>query len=373
MLIGGSFHDLGTPRIQTLQDQSLQNEAGLSTFLAEAAGVWKRLYSIPRNSKRRITGYGKRMRSASEHEPKPLQDWLQSRREAVACPERNPREHEFDTEALVVAAKDEAGDEWTDKQEKEIARQEGLLTSRKVDAARRGHLLQHEQSQEMTDMVAASEGAIVKRREARNRLELRLSQRICRPQFNLFGHVVWVQPGLLSLDSINKALLQHHMRRAQQDTLAVDLMVVSDVSNPGVTISAMAGMFGTLICSQGFFESGGSVGCAVAYEPAMEVRRSVFISPDFSRALPALTHILRRCFQERRSKWKQLYSLDEWLQYQLSHPKNSSSCWALLTPEEKAQHAALQRHQWALTVERFTSLILKVDHSRTALGIGNAA
>lgn len=128
----------------------------------------------------------------------------------------------------------------------------------------------------------------------------------------------------MSADSINKAFLQHHTRRAQQDTLAVDLIIVSDVSNPGVTISTMAGMFGTLICSSHFFESGDSVGCAVAYEAAMEVKRSIFISPDFSRA------------------WKQLYSLNEWLQYQLSHPKNSSSCWALLTQEEKAQHAALQ-------------------------------
>ena len=275
----------------------------------------------------------------------------------------------LDPAVLCAEAKTLAGDAWTEKQSKECQRQEKVLKVRHLEAAAQSHLLDDELQGDSEQQVQLLFAAEDKNREARDRLQDRMAQRLARPDFNLYGHTVVCAPGLFTENEQAAIRLKHHMRPGRGDD--VDVCVVPDVAEVHPAVKLAACLQGTMIGNPVFFATGGKQGCAVTFLPAIRTQRFIYMSYDFKVQHPQCSAVLTRVLQgSRLCKWKQLDTLASWLEHQIAAPKKASLYWALLGDSEKSQQPALAAHRYACTLDMFLRLVNGVDYSKSALGIG---
>ena len=323
-------------------------------------------------SGRRLHGYFKEAKPEEPGAQKSLAVVLRERRKDVQRLAAAGAAINLDPAVLFAEAKALAGDAWTNKQSNECKRQDDVLQVKQLEAAARCHLLNHERAEDIDEQVSLFYAAEDKNRAARARLEDRMSERLARPDFHLFGQSVVCTPGLFTQVQEAEIRLRHQMRPAYGDE--VDIFVVPDVAEAHPAVKLAACLQGNMIANPVFFSSGGKQGCAVAFAPAILTQRFVYMSYDFRAQHPQCSAVIRRVQQgNRRCKWKVLDTLADWLQRQVDAPKKASFHWALLADREKAAQPALAAHKYALTFDMLLQLVNKIDYSRSALGIGSAS
>ena len=188
---------------------------------------------------------------------------------------------------------------------------------------------------------------------------------MARPVFCLFGKTVCLR--FQAPDpSMDRVLVQYNMRRATP-TEVVDLFVVPDIACVGQAVQLLAYMYGSMIGTVEFLQSGGSAGAVAGYLPAISMQKHIYISDAFAAAYPALDALLRQVLDMPTCSWKAIDTLAAWLRLQI-HRKEASKYLALVTKAEKESEGALNEHKYFLTLEGFLQHIQRLDHDRTALG-----
>ena len=193
---------------------------------------------------------------------------------------------------------------------------------------------------------------------------------MARPCFHLLGKYVFMEAGLLAGSEFNAVLRKYHMRPAANDASA-ELFIVADIMEPGPVVSCIAGISGCMVGSVAFFRSGGMEGAVASYLPSLCMQKKLYVSDAFSNEKPDVARVLRGVVSSANSNWKTIRTFEEWLQLQVRQ-KSPSKFIALVTAAEKQQHAALSRHKYCMTLDMFLQHVLRVDDSRTALGIGRS-
>ena len=161
------------------------------------------------------------------------------------------------------------------------------------------------------------------------------------------------------------------MRQLQGDG-SVDLWVVTDVTHPGVAVQRVACMQGSMIGTCEFFTSGGARRAVVGYLPCMHMQKSIFISPAFSAANwgarrhpAALAGVASVQVADYRQSCIVAPSPDASSRY--------GQVPGLGDTGREKRSASVDEAQDFTTLDLFLSHILRIDHGRTALGIGESA
>ncbi|CAE6949012.1 unnamed protein product [Symbiodinium sp. CCMP2456] len=347
----------------------VEHIADEENLFQEASQVWARLYGKPRATGHRLRGYFKTSKMLAADAPVALKTWLRERRsqvEALLAAE-NPT-GDVQVESVAGAALRQAAEKWTPRHDAEARRQDTLCFEKQVDAAHRGHLLEHELTPDLEWHADHLEEEESRRRCQREQEADRFERRMARPVFCLFGKTVCLRfqtPDPL----MDRILLQYNMRRAQP-TEVVDLFVVPDIARVGHAVQLLAYMYGSMIGTQEFLQSGGSAGAVAGYLPAIGMKKHIYISDAFAASYPALVAVLEQVLQMPKCSWKAIDTLAAWLRLQLDR-KETSKYLALVTKAEKESQRALNEHKYFLTLEGFLQHIQRLDYDRTALGIGH--
>ncbi|CAE7359310.1 unnamed protein product [Symbiodinium microadriaticum] len=332
----------------------------------EASDIWARLYGKPRATGHRLRGYFKTSKMLAADAPVALKTWIQERRsqveEFIAAENLTGDVH---VETVAGAAQRQAAEKWTARHDAEAHRQETVSFEKQVDAAHRGHLLDHELTPDLQWHADHLEEEENRRRCQREQEAHRFERRMARPVFCLFGKTVCLR--FQAPDpSMDRVLVQYNMRRATP-TEVVDLFVVPDIACVGQAVQLLAYMYGSMIGTVEFLQSGGSAGAVAGYLPAISMQKHIYISDAFAAAYPALDALLRQVLDMPTCSWKAIDTLAAWLRLQI-HRKEASKYLALVTKAEKESEGALNEHKYFLTLEGFLQHIQRLDHDRTALG-----
>ncbi len=328
----------------------------------------------------RLRGYSKKVvQHGSETHRLPLRGWLWKRRKEIAERQRHnlaseaSEPQQVDHEALGVIAQAQAGEAWTPQHDTESNRQAKIASVRFLEAAKQGHVLESEKTDELEAQLQALSEVHDKRRQERQSVEQKQSDMLRRPTVNVFGKRVNVQPGLYpSRAAILPIMLQHHYRWAR-NSHDVDIYVVADVSNPGNTETTQASLQGSMIVSPTFFETGGTIGSCLSYISPLHIEKRIFMSHNFCTLHQPCAAAFDRAIADCATKWVQMDTLADWLRSQIANPKNGSRFLALLTQAEKEAQPALREHKWCMTLADFLNHITRLSHERSCLGVGIAS
>ncbi len=316
----------------------------------------------------RLRGYNK---NVSKHGPESVRDWLSKRRRAIA--QCRGQDLDVDAETLSAVAQAQAGEAWTPQHDAECERQAKIARLRFLEAAKHGHVLECEKTDELEAQLQVLSEVQDKRRQERQRLEQTQSDMLRRPTVNVFGKRVNVQLGLYpTREAILPIMLEHHYRWAP-NSHDVDIYVVADVSNPGNAEKTQACLCGSMIASPMFFETGGAIGSALAYVSPIGIEKRIFMSHNFRALHPPCAAAIDRAIADPAGKWVQLNTLADWLRSQIHNPRNAARFLALLTHAEKDAASALRRHKFCMTLADFLAHVARISREQSCLGIGIAS
>lgn len=239
-------------------------------------------------------------RPGSEAAPLSLAGMLRARRRAATRAKPLPPS----VAQTAAAAQAQAGRLWSERQARELARQQALQQDRWLDAVLDGVAAAGRRGQPDGAALAARELATRKRRDAYLRQQERAARlKASRPEELPPGSRIWFAPGLWE-ESMRATLLEHAWQRVE-DLAVAAAMVVHDPGAPPKRVAFVAGMTGAAVISATYL-SNPRQGCRLQYHRALGASRALWISGGCRERFPEEVALIERLVRlaAGRTRWR---------------------------------------------------------------------
>ena len=146
------------------------------------------------------------------------------------------------------------------------------------------------------------------------------------------------------------------------------VFVLKDPASADLETQFLAGLVGGVMVTQQFAETKGYNGAAIAYQPALASKRSVFITSKFMAQHPSLCHDMCDIFQLELCKWQLLR--DGQLQNYLGR-LNATRARQLVILKAGDEDESFNPAKLVLTLSQAVEspVVCRVDKSRSRTGI----
>jgi hypothetical protein len=255
-----------------------------AAVFAAARQVWAESFGPPRVT----TGNRLGTRSAGHRErPKSHASWLRRRR-ADGTPSAGPAAGPDPMDDALASMADAL---WSDRQTREVARQQQVRKDRKLQAAVEG--LEVDATPEFLAQVAGARAADARRQRALETQHRRIAAiRSLPAPSDIQGKTVWVDPAVEpTMKESGSAWWAPHALRVVERRELAHVLVVRDAAQPGGRNQAVAHMRGCLVTTPEYFFS--PPGAALQWKAALLVPRVVYVSQAVCAAHKVMVDLIR--------------------------------------------------------------------------------
>ena len=179
------------------------------------------------------------------------------------------------------------------------------------------------------------------------------------------GGCVFVDPGWrgagVSDAVVNQIMLSNSMERVEDPIDAPGgYIVATDPSDPGSANHWVAVLAGCAVVTPEYFANAGSSGSCLCWNPAVGVKRDIWLSPEWQRDQPLLASLVKWAIRLPASRWR---LRDEWnsLTY-VDKQKTLKTLIGVVTPRQKAKKA-FQELRHAFAPDQFLAFVQKLGVS----------
>lgn len=264
-----------------------------------------------------------------------------------------------------AAAEVQAGQLWSERQARELARQRALQQERWLDAVLDGVAAAGPQPDGVA--LAARELATRQRREAYLRQQEKAARlKASRPEELPPGSRIWFAPGLWEEESMRATLREHAWQRVE-DLAVAAAMVVPDPGAPPKRVAFVAGMTGAAVISTTYL-SNPRQGCRLQYHRALHVPPILWISGGCRGRFPEEVALVERLVRlaAGRTRWRLCTSVELHTRAGLSASARRERVALVLKSE--LEDPTLGPVLGKMTVADFVRKYSRVDTSRLQLG-----
>ena len=179
----------------------------------------------------------------------------------------------------------------------------------KINAFLEGKLLPEEVDPGLVQLARAHQAHRDKTDKARSQKEARDEAKTATPRrTSLLNKRLFVDMAEADQDAepdVQEAIEKHRMP-VVLSRVEAQVFMCSKPADPGRRTLWAAMLCGGTIVDATFMQSGGARGISLTYQAAIRTPRSIWISPAFANAHPALRDVVRDACGTRESKWKLL-------------------------------------------------------------------
>ena len=305
--LGGNWNGTATAeerRMIVSRAHATMGSAARAHVVALARLIWAESFGAPRETcPNRLPP-----RAACRHaKPHSHATWLEKRRaESTPPPGQCSVLPEPALDAMATGL-------WTEKQTREVARQQRVRKARKAQAAVEGL---EALTPELQSEVTAERAAAARRQQALTAQHRRSATIRSLPVCNIDGRTAWVDPAVDAVMKLSNSAwwTPHRLKMVDRKELA-HVLVVQDVAKPGGRSQVVAHLRGCLVANLEYFLS--PPGSALQWKAALLLPRLVCFSEAVVVAHRAMVDVILATVKSRTgSRWQTFVGAAEWDAFQ---------------------------------------------------------